>query len=485
MGMKPLPEDCLRDAGCSLEDAKEFIRKNIKDRSNAYIFSMQYVIDFLEKIGPDTSVNAFSCNFKQKGEDEKWHLNNNVDRFNEYNECIYQQSSHENMMKDDTKRMIKRIPLILTKSEKDCEIFGQSLDFTRSTLGLDDTKTKEKFTLLINSVMNPIQTSEGHISSIEKRFRETAIICAEKMNEFDDIYNFLVIGKVSNDGEFFVEYVMPNENSVGTKNVAKIQAIISFKLTMAKHYETINQKMDEDHMIPIILSTKLKQPKQKGNKGLYDIAFGKRGNKISCFDVYKGFPTAKSSPFLKNVEIISREVLYYKSAQDFWKPKKKITDVSEMSNVLRYFLFGTATQSFMTKIKSGFFPNPRHVLELSHHLTSPPLDEKVIRLGVEVKIIHPDNVLINRQNWEDPFYTPLIVEKQEGDEICSDAKTDLDHNNELYLNGSCLVSMRARNRGELEPYLIEFPRPFRKSRVPTMSPYIVTVYGKRDIFHEI
>ena len=305
------------------------------------------------------------------------------------------------------------------------------------------------------------------------------------MNEFDEIYNFLVIGKISNNGDFFVEYVMPNENSVETKKVAKIQAILSFKLKTEKYYTNINQKMDEDLSLPIILSTKLKQPKQKGNKGLYDIAFGKSGNKISSFDVYKGFPSAKSSPFLRNVEVISREVLYYKSAQDFWKEKKKITDVPEKSNVLRYFLFGTTTQSFMTKIKSGFFPTSRHVLELSHHLTSPPLDEKVVRLGVEVKIIHPDNVLINRQSWEDPYYTPLILEKQEGDEICSYAKTASNHNSELYLNGSCLASMRARNQGELEPYLIEFPRPFRKSRVPTMSPYIVTVYGKRDIFYEI
>ena len=454
------------------------------DRSNAHIFSKQDVIDFLDKIGPDTSINAFSCNFKQKGDDGKWHRNKNVDRFNDYNKCIFHLSSHARTRKDDTKRMIKRIPLILTKSEKDCESFGQSLDFMRLSLGLENTKPEQKLTLLINSVMNPIQTSEGHVSSIQKSFRETSIICAEKMNKNEVIHSFLIIGKVSKSGEFFGENIMPNKHSAETKDTNRIQAILLFRLVNTKQSFTMNEKLDEG--VPIIFSIWSENSKgERGVLGIYDIAFGKEEKRVASFDVYNGFPAAPSSPFLTNVEISSKEVLYYQSAQNFWKAGKKVETIPEKHNILQYFLFGTETQSFMTKIRNGYLPELRHVVELKHHLTTPPLDEKLIRFGLEVKVIHPKNVLINKKNWEDPSYTPLIVEDQEGGMICSNSKNASRLNKDSYLDKSCLASIRAADQDEMKHYLIEFPRPFGKSRVPTESPYIVSVYEERDIFYDI
>ena len=137
----------------------------------------------------------------------------------------------------------------------------------------------------------------------------------------------------------------------------------------------------------------------------------------------------------------------------------------------------------MTKLKSGYFPDTAHVMELMHSLTSPPLDEKVLRLGIEVKVIHPQNALRGRQNWSKPLYFPLFAKRNDGGIICDDLKLRSEYILDIHFNASCLASTLSGSHDKLRTYLIEFQRPFGKSRVPTESPYVVAVYVKRDIFH--
>ena len=90
--MKPMPSDCGL-ADCTLTKAKRFIRDHIKDKSEEQILQDRQARMFLDKIGPDTSINAFACNFKKQ--DGTW--NSEITETNKFNECLFDRLSYKDL----------------------------------------------------------------------------------------------------------------------------------------------------------------------------------------------------------------------------------------------------------------------------------------------------------------------------------------------------------------------------------------------------
>ena len=489
--LKPLPDDCFND-GCDIDKVKKFIREKIVGKTNAYIFSQGDVLEFLHKIGPDTSINAFACNFKLEGMSE---MNKDIAKANEFNDCLFDQMSYTNLKRD-----VKRVGLMLTSSKKDPAKFGISLTTFKSKMGLKDPGGSELVHFLINTVMNPLQSSEGHITSISEHFRDNALICRGKMTDHKGYHGFVVAGQIEKDGTFYGDHL-----SVFSNPKHQYQAIVRFQLENKELREEINRELEKNNTKPIIILNKLKWKGPNldvldfdGGLKLHDIVFQIGGKRNITYVIFHGFENLPNHPFKNDVEIHTHDVVYFKHFYHSEKASQLHEHLPVKDGILRYFLYGSQHQSFVSKINDGRFPDIHHIQELHHNDTRPPFSTEDLLHGIELKIVHPRNRFLDKHHWISPFYVPSQYSNNMLSDSCG-IKPDVTNKKSIKSKyneycevampyvmraTSCLTSLKKVGQFKHDPIIIEFARGFKKSKISDIPTRTSVIYSYRTIWFD-
>ena len=203
-------------------------------------------------------------------------------------------------------------------------------------------------------------------------------MCYGRANDHPGYHGFVVAGSVEQDGSFYGDHL-----SVLAHPKHQYQAIVKFKLISEEQGQTINTELNSDTSKPIIIVNKIHKS-QDGidmNKGLllHDIVFQIGGKMDIVFDVFHGFEKLPFAPFLKDVRIDNDDVLYFKHFEGFSKIHTTTLNLPAEDDALQYLLYGSDTQSFVSKINHGHFPDIHHIQKLKHAKTMPPFSTEDLK----------------------------------------------------------------------------------------------------------
>ncbi|PYH70873.1 pyridoxal phosphate-dependent decarboxylase family protein, partial [Aspergillus vadensis CBS 113365] len=189
---KCVPLNAFTDNGKDEEVVKDNIRAHIVGRKNEDIVKDPRNIKILRRLGSDLNVNAFALNWKRSN----GQFNTDVDEANYFMRRVLRKLSMHEAQEDP-----RKVPLHLTSTEFNHEVYGSCLDDFKSRLSL--MVDKEPLVVLRNVVMSPFlenQNSFFHddlFPEFVKVVDSEALHCQErqkKRDESPDYHEFLMQG---------------------------------------------------------------------------------------------------------------------------------------------------------------------------------------------------------------------------------------------------------------------------------------------------
>ncbi|XP_060075594.1 uncharacterized protein LOC132555261 isoform X1 [Ylistrum balloti] len=359
--MKPLPKE--EDSGIpmfsfkkdrALTEARRFINENIKGKSNEELKKDRDVMTFLSDIGSDALINAFAVNIRG---------NTKIDITNRLNSTLFDKLSHTSV----SKKAVKRIPLILTKSELKHSGKDKAASQFKRRLGLPPA-CEGGLVFLINTVMNPWVADQDSVQSLVSCFRQVVKTTVEEMTDSPERHIFIVASPLSNDtGEIFCDFY-PNEYNEKESNY---QAVIKFKVDSRfkmELFELIEQQVElslnGSNAKEIIFRNNVKTT-------LIDMLRTGRQRAIRM-NVFVGMES--ETPIMTNLPVTISDVPLYRYFE-------KVT--TEYPSYMTYFLFGDENGAYMThhiSLRPDFYQLVR--LDQIPHSISPSL----LQHGIQIHI---------------------------------------------------------------------------------------------------
>lgn len=256
----------------SMEKSKQFIRERILGKSTWEVAKDIETLHFLMENGPDLLINSFAVNLKN---------NSNPVVHNQLNLAIFNQLSH----RDITTKNVYRVPLFLTTSEL---LPGHRQDGFRQRLGLRcDTNEDQDLVYLVNTVMNPWQTSITWIKQVGEIFRNCVLNSIGEITDKETLHGFVIISAVSTKNEVYVDY-LPSFNKVSSQ----YQAVAKLKIADPERASKIRQYQKSLSSQPLFLRSvkpsTIHKLMQKSSSETFRVelfdAFPVKGS-IPCLDV--------------------------------------------------------------------------------------------------------------------------------------------------------------------------------------------------------
>ena len=125
-----------------MEAARKFAQQKITNRPYNELIKDRAVKKFLSDIGGDAMVNAFLINIKGNVE---------ASVVNELTNSVFKKLSYRNALNDNN----KRVPMILTQSEKSASIGVENLRKLKQKIGLNKGRTKILYRLPMLTLRPP------------------------------------------------------------------------------------------------------------------------------------------------------------------------------------------------------------------------------------------------------------------------------------------------------------------------------------------
>ncbi|OWF53864.1 L-tyrosine decarboxylase [Mizuhopecten yessoensis] len=359
--MKPLPNE--EDSGIpmfsfkkdrALQAARRFINDKIKGISNEHLKKDSDVMKFLSEIGPDALINAFAVNIRG---------NTDIDVTNQLNSTLFDKLSHTSVSKND----VKRVPLILTKSELKHSGKDKAAAQFKRRLGLPPA-CEGGLVHLINTVMNPWVADQESIQSLVNCFRQVVITTVEEMTDAPEKHIFIVASPLSKDsGEIFCDFY-PNEYNEKESNY---QAVLKFKVDSRFKLELLELIEQQVELALGGSATKEIIFRNKAKTTLSDMLSSGRQRAIGM-DVFVGMES--TTPVMTNLPVTISDVPLYRYFE-------KVTN--DYPTYMTYFLFGDENGAYMThhiSVRPDFYQLVR--LDQVPHSISPAL----LQHGIPVHI---------------------------------------------------------------------------------------------------
>ncbi|XP_033726851.1 uncharacterized protein LOC117316408 isoform X2 [Pecten maximus] len=359
--MKPLPKE--EDSGIpmfsfkkdrALQEARRFINDKIKGRSNEHLKKDPEVMGFLSEIGPDALINAFAVNIRG---------NTDINVTNRLNSTLFDKLSHTSV----NKKAVKRIPLILTKSEMQHSGKDKAASQFKRRLGLPPV-CDGGLVYLINTVMNPWVANQDSVQSLVDCFRQVVKTTVEEMTDSPERHIFIVAGPLSKiSGEIFCDFY-PNEYNEKESNY---QAVVKFKVDSRFKIELLELIEQQIELSLNGSATKEIIFRNKAKTTLRDMLCNGRQTAVRM-NVFVGMES--DTPIITNLPVTISDVPLYRYFE-------KVTP--DHPTYMTYFLFGDENGAYMThhiSVRPDFYQLVR--LDQIPHSISPSL----LQHGVQIHI---------------------------------------------------------------------------------------------------
>ena len=346
MPLFPLP------SRMTLETAKKFIRKKMGNKSFGEMVKDKDVKNFLATIGGDAMVNPFIINIKG---------NTDVSVANKLMMSVFRKLSYTNALTSSN----RKVPLILTQSEKNKDIGVDVLRKLKKMVGLVDTDDSEPLSFLINTVLNPWLGSSNMVQDIGKMFKEAVLIAVGEIKNNPHNHGFISAGLITDDG-----FIIGDHLPVFTEEVHQYHAIAKFKILSPDAIKKFKDKqlqlraLPKDQRSPVIFGNP--DPMTLPNLVLSE-------GRVFTIDCFAGLPSDTNPPFMTEKAMVVDVIRF--SHFDMTQ--------TEYPEKLPYWLFGDANGTFISHVMTKR-PDMHQLVALD----SPPygIDAKVLELGLPIEI---------------------------------------------------------------------------------------------------
>ena len=193
-----------------MKAARKFAQKNITNRPYSQLIKDRAINKFLSDIGGDAMVNAFLINVKD---------NREASVVNELTSSVFRKLSYRNALNDCN----KRVPMILTQSEKSASIGVGNLRKLKQRIGLNDSDDDVPISFLINTVLNPWLSSYEMVAEMGTYFREKVLLAIGELQDEPHNHGFISAGIISDEGLIYGDHL-----PVFTETVHQYHAIAKF-----------------------------------------------------------------------------------------------------------------------------------------------------------------------------------------------------------------------------------------------------------------
>ncbi|KAF7596071.1 hypothetical protein BBP40_003333 [Aspergillus hancockii] len=178
-----------------VEEEKQWFRENILEKENKDITAE--AMDKLRELGSDLNINAFALNWKyegnisQKEQPQEGQLNRDVEEANYLMKKVVEKFSVTSVETNTND-----IPLFLTSTKFEPELYGECAQVFMDRLGLD--RSQQDLVVLRNVVMSPFPTKKDFIGELmrafEKVVKEEVKGCRDRNKRGDRRIQFLMQG---------------------------------------------------------------------------------------------------------------------------------------------------------------------------------------------------------------------------------------------------------------------------------------------------
>ena len=265
----------------SMEAARKFAQKNITNRPYSELIKDRAVNKFLSDIGGDAMVNAFLINVKG---------NREASVVNELTSSVFRKLSYRNALNDCN----KRVPMILTQSEKSASIGVGNLRKLKQRIGLNDSDDDVPISFLINTVLNPWLSSYEMVAEMGTYFREKVLLAIGELQDEPHNHGFISAGIISDEGLIYGDHL-----PVFTETVHQYHAIAKFKFHDKKAVKKFKDKqlellrVPEDRRVPVIF----------GNPNVMTLPDLMQSEKrLITMECFEGLPSETNPAFMKTKE---------------------------------------------------------------------------------------------------------------------------------------------------------------------------------------
>ena len=335
-----------------LEMARKFIKQNMLGQSFEDMMKSKKVADFLSWVGGDAMVNAFSINIKG---------NTDVNVANRLTMAVFKRLSYTNAMKNSN----RKVPVILTQSEKNKDIGVDALRKLKGNHGLDTSDDDQSLSFLINTVLNPWMVSFELVESIGQYFRDAVLLSIGEIQDQPHNHGFISMGTITDEGSILGDHL-----PVFTETVHQYHAIAKFKFLNPKDVEKFRSKQEELKSLPL----EKRVPVIFGNPNAMKLPclMKSNGRQIEM-DCFAGMPSETNPPFMTTPAIVEEVVRFTHFDMT----------VSEYPEFAEYLLFGDDNGTYLSHIMT-MRPDMHQVVALDRK--PPGVDDNLIRDGLVITI---------------------------------------------------------------------------------------------------